>query len=99
MLLGPLEFGPNNEIIKFVRNAWNDIIKGPGLNNELVKLLNSVGETFHKAVKNVEKDITTGTLGEGNEVVKLRNKIIPKDDNGTVGNVIKDPSCLWKGGC
>ena len=42
VLVGDLEFGPNNEIIKFILNAWNDITKGPGKNNEIVKLVNRV---------------------------------------------------------
>jgi hypothetical protein len=39
VLLGDIEFGPNNEIVKWIRNAWNDITKGPGKNNEAVKIL------------------------------------------------------------
>jgi hypothetical protein len=37
VLLGPVEIGPNNEIVRFARNAWNDITKGPGPNNDLRK--------------------------------------------------------------
>ncbi|POF30510.1 LysM peptidoglycan-binding domain-containing protein [Roseibium marinum] len=41
--IGDFEFGPNNEFVKFFRNAWNDVTKGPGPNNEVVKFLNAVG--------------------------------------------------------
>lgn len=62
VLLGDIEVGPNNEVVKFLRNAWNDIVNGPGPNNEIVEFLNGVGETFHHAaaiaaglMENVEK--------------------------------------------
>lgn len=58
VFVGDLEFGPNNEIIKFLRNAWSDITKGPGENNEGVKALkaatdamNAAGETFDEATQ------------------------------------------------
>ena len=35
-------FGPNNTIIKTYTNAFNDLTKGPGPNNEGVKFINSV---------------------------------------------------------
>jgi hypothetical protein len=36
-------FGENNTIVKTFRNAANDILKGPGPNNEVVKALGKVG--------------------------------------------------------
>jgi hypothetical protein len=40
---GPGCFGPDNTIVKAVNNAINDITKGPGPNNEVVKALKAVG--------------------------------------------------------
>ena len=36
-------FGPDNTIVKAINNAVNDLTKGPGPNNEVVKDLKSVG--------------------------------------------------------
>lgn len=54
ILFGAIEFGSNNDIAKFAKNAWNDMTKGPGPNNELRKLVASV----EKAVPSVH--ISTG---------------------------------------
>ncbi|MDR4306435.1 hypothetical protein IHQ68_07370 [Chelatococcus sambhunathii] len=35
-------FGPNNTIVKGLNDAFNDITKGPGRNNEIVKLIGAV---------------------------------------------------------
>jgi hypothetical protein len=55
VLLGDIEFGPENEIVKFARNAWNDITKGPGPNNELRKLVEGASEAADHAGKEAEK--------------------------------------------
>jgi hypothetical protein len=60
VLVGDLEFGPNNEIIKFIRNAWNDITKGPGKENEIVKLLdrvNGAAKNYDEATKKLANEI------------------------------------------
>ncbi|MET4260886.1 hypothetical protein ABIC09_005851 [Bradyrhizobium sp. S3.12.5] len=60
VLVGNLEFGPNNEIIKFIRNAWNDITKGPGKDNEVVKLLdriNGAAKDYDDATKKLAGEI------------------------------------------
>lgn len=46
ILLGPIEIGPNNEIVKFAKNAWNDITKGPGPNNDLRKAVEAAGKAL-----------------------------------------------------
>jgi hypothetical protein len=58
--VGDLEIGPNGEIMKFIRNAWNDITKGPGKNNEVVKLLGRIqagAGKYDEATKKVANDI------------------------------------------
>ena len=37
--IGDVEIGPNNEVVKFLKNAWSDITTGPGKENEVRKLL------------------------------------------------------------
>lgn len=37
-------FGPDNTIIKFYTGMWNDLTKGPGPNNEVVKAVNVIGK-------------------------------------------------------
>lgn len=37
VLLGPVEIGPNNEVVKWARNSWSDLTHGPGPSNDLVK--------------------------------------------------------------
>lgn len=62
ILLGPIEFGSNNDIIKFAKNAWKDITQGPGPNNDLRKAVEGAG----KAIDDALPDITikpNGGLG------------------------------------
>lgn len=51
--------GPNGEVIKALRTAWNDIANGPGENNDIVK-----------ALRNAWSDITQG-MGPNNDIRKL----------------------------
>ncbi|MGJ5003209.1 hypothetical protein ACQR10_17935 [Bradyrhizobium sp. HKCCYLRH2060] len=37
-------FGPNNTIVVGLRNAFHDVLEGPGPNNELVKAVNAIGD-------------------------------------------------------
>ncbi len=37
-------FGDNNSIVVFYRNAFNDLLNGPGKNNEIVKAVDAVGK-------------------------------------------------------
>ncbi|KJC55870.1 hypothetical protein UP10_36230 [Bradyrhizobium sp. LTSPM299] len=58
--VGDLEIGPNGEIMKFLRNAWNDITKGPGKNNEVVKLLDrmtAAAGSYDAATKKAADDV------------------------------------------
>lgn len=43
-------FGPNNTIVQYYTNAFNDITKGPGKNNEVVKVIGAVSEAIDKAI-------------------------------------------------
>lgn len=56
-------FGPNGEIAKALRTAWNDIANGPGENNDIVK-----------ALQNAWNDITTGP-GPNNDIRKALEAI------------------------
>src|SRR5438552_13578337 len=51
-------FGPNNEIVKALRTAQNDIVNGAGSNNDIVK-----------ALRNSWSDLTTG-MGPNNDIRK-----------------------------
>ena len=58
--VGDLEIGPNGEILKFLKNAWNDITKGPGKNNEVVKLLGRIqaaAGSYDEATKKAANDV------------------------------------------
>jgi hypothetical protein len=58
--VGDLEIGPNGEIMKFLKNAWNDITKGPGKNNEVVKLLGRIqaaAGSYDEATKKAANDV------------------------------------------
>lgn len=63
ILLGPIEFGPRNEIVKFARNAWSDITKGPGPNNELRKAVEAVGAAVGRALPTIKIGQDHGGLG------------------------------------
>ncbi|AZV18106.1 hypothetical protein [Mesorhizobium sp. M7A.F.Ce.TU.012.03.2.1] len=93
--LGSLEFGPNNEIVKFLRNAWSDITKGPGKNNEAVKILKTAtdamiasGEAIDDATKAAVNEINgfaAQTLGQNSEAAKAVNAIASAVSPPTVG--------------
>jgi hypothetical protein len=56
-------FGPNGEIVKALRTAWNDIAKGPGENNDIKKALQTAWD-----------DITKGP-GPNNDIVKAFERL------------------------
>ncbi|WP_152683590.1 hypothetical protein [Delftia tsuruhatensis] len=51
-------FGPNGEIVKALRTAWDDIANGPGKNNDI-----------RKALETAWNDITKGP-GPNNDIRK-----------------------------
>lgn len=65
--LGDIEIGPNNEIVKLLKNAWNDITKGPGKNNEVVKILKTATDAMVAAGKPLD-DATKGVLNDVNDL-------------------------------
>ena len=75
VLLGGIEIGENNEIVKFLRNAWNDIVNGPGPNNEMVKILDGAKETFHQADA-IRLKLTKGLLDETGKVIAYGEKAV-----------------------
>ncbi|MEM9630381.1 MAG: hypothetical protein AAGA50_03585 [Pseudomonadota bacterium] len=74
-LLGGIEIGENNEFVKFFRNAWNDILNGPGPNNEMVKALDAAGATFHQADA-IRLNITNGLLNETGKVIAYGDEAV-----------------------
>lgn len=68
VLIGDIEIGPNNELIKFLQNAWNDITLGPGTGNEIVKLLDGAGEVFHQA-EAIRRGLMEGVLDDAGKVL------------------------------
>lgn len=88
VLLGDVEFGPNNEIVKFFRNAWNDITKGPGPNNEIVKFLDGAGETFHQ-VDAIRLGLTEGIIDGAGDVVAYGAKAV-SDFNNAAAKAAED---------
>ncbi|MDW9766672.1 hypothetical protein [Sinorhizobium meliloti] len=60
VILGDVVIGENNEIVKWARNAWNDITKGPGPNHELRKLVDNAAKAAEKAADDILPDITIG---------------------------------------
>lgn len=63
ILLGPIEFGPRNEIVKWAKNSWNDITKGPGPNNDLRKAVEEIGETIGNVLPTIKVGQSHGGLG------------------------------------
>jgi hypothetical protein len=58
--VGDLEIGPNGEIMKFLKNSWDDITKGPGKGNEVVKLLGRIQAAaggYDEATKKAANDV------------------------------------------
>ena len=65
VVIGDVEIGPNNEVVKMLRNAWNDITKGPGKNNEIVKAVKAATDALVAAGQPLD-DATKGALNEIN---------------------------------
>lgn len=63
ILLGPIEIGPRNEIVKWAKNAWNDITKGPGPNNDLRKAVEEFGKTISNVLPTIKVGQKHGGLG------------------------------------
>lgn len=50
-------FGPNNTIVKYYTNMWNDLTKGPGPNNDAVKVVNAVGKGIEHLGQEAGKEL------------------------------------------
>jgi hypothetical protein len=57
-------FGDNNTLIKYYKNQWKDVTKGPGPSNDLVGRDGFV----MRSIENARRDITEGP-GERNDLV------------------------------
>jgi len=81
ILLGNIEFGSNNEIVKFFRNAWSDLTNGPGPNNEFVKAYDALSKAVSDAKEVLDapsqeavkwmKERAGQAFGENSEAAKL----------------------------
>ncbi|QEL21921.1 hypothetical protein FQV39_04500 [Bosea sp. F3-2] len=86
VLMGNTEFGPNNEIVKWARNAWNDITRGLGKSNEAVKILKrasegakEAGEALDDAAKQAIKEaeeLTKQWFGDGSVAATLAGELV-----------------------
>jgi len=79
IVLGDLVVGSNNEIVKFLRNAWNDLTKGPGDSNDAVKAGKKIAEVLNalsphdeaaRALTHEIADASARVFGADNPVTK-----------------------------
>lgn len=83
-------FGPNNTIVKGLTNAFNDVIHGPGPNNEVVKAIKVIGELTGgpNSVINNPKQLTGGP----NSLINNPSQIW-----GGSNSVFNNPKQIWGG--
>ena len=83
-------FGPDNTIIKDLTNAFNDVIHGPGPNNEIVKAVKAIGELTGgpNSVINNPRQIAGGS----NSIINNPGQIW-----GGPHSVFNDPHQIWGG--
>jgi len=83
-------FGPENTLVKGVRNAFHDLTEGPGKNNEIVKALDAISELSGgpNSVVNNPKQI----LGGRNSVFNNPSQIW-----GGPNSVFNNPKQIWGG--
>jgi hypothetical protein len=83
-------FGPNNTIVKTLENAFNDLIHGPGPNNEVVKAVKAIGELTGgpNSVINNPKQLAGGP----NSMINNPGQIW-----GGQNSVFNNPSQIWGG--
>jgi hypothetical protein len=81
VILGDVVIGENNEIVKWARNGWNDLTKGPGPNNELRKLVENAGG----AVEQLGQQAGEALEHLGNEAGKILPPISIGGGHGGLG--------------
>jgi hypothetical protein len=83
-------FGPNNTIVKDLTNAFNDVIHGPGQNNEIVKAVRAIGDLTGgpHSVINDPKQLTGGP----NSMINNPGQIW-----GGPNSVFNNPRQIWGG--
>ncbi|WP_439397230.1 hypothetical protein ACRQ5Q_09055 [Bradyrhizobium sp. PMVTL-01] len=83
-------FGPENTLVKGVTNAFNDLTRGPGENNEIVKGIKAIGEVTggpNSVVRNPKQ-----LLGGPNSVFNNPSQIW-----GGPNSVFNNPGQIWGG--
>jgi hypothetical protein len=63
IILGPIELGPQNDIVKFAKNAWNDMTHGGGPNNDLRKAVEAAAQAIDNALPDISIGRDHGGLG------------------------------------
>ena len=95
ILLGDIAIGPNNEIVKFLRNAWNDLSKGPGDSNDAVKAGQKIAEVLNalsphdEAARALTREIANASakaFGENSPITKTFASV-----DKEVNKVLDDP--------
>lgn len=96
-LLGDIAIGPNNEVVKFLRNAWNDLSKGAGDNNDAVKAGQKIAAALNalsphdEAARALTREIATASarvFGESSPITKTFASV-----DKEVNKVLDDPGC------
>jgi hypothetical protein len=83
-------FGPENTLVKYFTNEFNDLIHGPGQNNEIVKGVKAIGELTggpNSVVRNPAQ-----LLGGPNSVFNNPSQIW-----GGSNSVFNNPAQVWGG--
>lgn len=108
LLIGDIAIGPNNEVVKFLTNAVNDLTNGPGDNNDVVKAGAYVGGVLKKlnpadpAVRgflNSTEDAAKKAFGENSVAYALTasvNKDIQAFEDNPAKYVADMPAQTWK---
>lgn len=85
-------FGPNNTIVKTVNNAFNDVTKGPGKNNDVVKAIASIDEAVQRLNPEARKFVEKPLGGDNALIPKARDDALNATGiSGTGRKVIENP--------
>lgn len=85
-------FGDNNEIVKFHRNAVSDITKGPGPNNEIVKVREAILGDDNGEVARLIRDPGKRTLDIAGNVLDEAGNVLDEAGNviESIGEAVTD---------
>jgi hypothetical protein len=69
-------FGPNNTIVLAVTNAFNDVTKGPGKNNEVVKAIASINDAVQRISPEIKSFVEKPLGGDNALIPKARDTVL-----------------------